>query len=492
MRGEGQLSNVALAAVAFGLTAALVGCLSTAPLKGPTASAHQLNLQVGLNDFLLQQEKRSWELLQLNISPREPKAPGAPTPRAGIVVAALSKSQPDYYFHWVRDSAHVMSVLAKGLQLQRPQANRAQVLKNFKDFLHLSQHLQNLKSPWGLGEPRYTVTAEVDTLPWSRPQYDGPALRALCVLEYLQAVGRDADPVAEKVLRTDLAYLTQVWNRRGFDIWEEYRADNYQTRLVQLAALRKGAAYLNKPQDAALARQALLVSQQLLPLLDDHWDPARGFLRSQLAIAATDGYTAKKTDLDSAVVVSVVEANLPGKSHSVLDDRVQATVQVLSELFRQNYPINQATDPGLGLAYGRYSGDVYFGGNPWYLITSYFAQFHFRLAQELAKGESFVVTSRNLAFAKDVLQGKVTGTEPKLVVGQKLSVGDPLHSQLIEKLRLVGDSLLRRIQAHTPDDGQLYEQFDKTTGQPTSSRGIGWSHSAFLQAVFERQQLLLK
>jgi GH15 family glucan-1,4-alpha-glucosidase len=35
----------------------------------------------------------------------------------------------------------------------------------------------------------------------------------------------------------------------------------------------------------------------------------------------------------------------------------------------------------------------------------------------------------------------------------------------------------------------MYEQINKRTGLPASSRGTGWSHAAFLTAVYEREQL---
>jgi glucoamylase len=323
---------------------------------------------VPLPDWLDQQEERSWQHLLENISPQEPKRPGEAPPLAGIVVGALQKKDPDYYFHWVRDSSLVMHAAADAFARHRPYASRSQFERQFGDFLALSQRLQGLPSKYGLGEPRYTVTGEVDTLPWSRPQFDGPALRALAVLDFLRAAEAaklarpDLAALATAVLRTDLDFLTSVWNQRGFDAWEELRADSYHTRLLQLAALEKGADWL-EGHGAPAERVANYrdVAQRLEPLLDDHWDPTRGFLRSQLAIVATDGYTAKKTDLDAEVIVAVVDADRNAPAHSVLDDRVQASVAVLEELFRTNYPINRRRDVGLG--YVRDAGGGHFDCN---------------------------------------------------------------------------------------------------------------------------------
>ncbi len=101
--------------------------------------------------WISHQEAVSFDLLEQNISPTERKVAGGPRPRAGIVVAALHKKDPDYYFHWVRDSANVMRIMseyshATGRELPR-------LHKHMRDFATLSLDLQK----FDLGEPRFTV-----------------------------------------------------------------------------------------------------------------------------------------------------------------------------------------------------------------------------------------------------------------------------------------------------------------------------------------------
>lgn len=442
-----------------------------------------------LDTWMRRQEERSWVHLRRNISPEEPKRPGGPRPARGIVVGALSKKDPDYYFHWIRDSSNVMRVVVEVAASQKTYAQPERLPGMMRDFLTLSRRLQTIPSRYGLGEPRFSVEGEPDTLPWSRPQYDGPALRALTVIKYLRAADRQSagpglDPLALEILLTDLDFVAAIYPRRGFDLWEEYNAENYHTRLVQLAALEKGAHLLaDHDLEPSRVSQYGAAAARLETLLDDHWDPARAFLRSQLVIVATDGWTAKKTDLDSAIVVAVMEADRDRPRHSVLDDRVQATVAALEDLFRRTYPINARDDVGLG--YGRYQGDVYFGGNPWFLITAYYAEFYYRLARLLEQGASLEVTPRNQAFMRSLAGGRAHDPVP----GATLRSGDAAHRALIAACVRKGDSIMRRFQLHTPDGGQIYEQFDKVTGKPASSPGIGWGHSAFLSAALERSRL---
>jgi GH15 family glucan-1,4-alpha-glucosidase len=67
--------------------------------------------------------------------------------------------------------------------------------------------------------------------------------------------------------------------------------------------------------------------------------------------------------------------------------------------------------------------------------------------------------------------------------------GSALHDAAIAAFAQKADRILERLRLSTPPDGQMYEQIDKRTGLPASSRGTGWSHAAFLTAVYEREQL---
>jgi len=170
-----------------------------------------------------------------------------------------------------------------------------------------------------------------------------------------------------------------------------------------------------------------------------------------------------------------------------MDPRVQATVRVLEELFRETFPINRNQE--LGLAYGRYRGDHYYGGNPWFLITAYYAQFYFRLALSLLDGESLLLNKDNLEFSRALLPESSANSLESFGL---VRPGSAVHNELIANCVKKADRILARLRAHTPPDGQLYEQFDKVTGKPASSRGIGWSHSALIAALLERRKVFAK
>ena len=46
-----------------------------------------------------------------------------------------------------------------------------------------------------------------------------------------------------------------------------------------------------------------------------------------------------------------------------------------------------------------------------------------------------------------------------------------------------GEAFMRTVHAYTPADGALSEQFDQTTGAPSSAKHLSWSYAAFITAA---------
>jgi glucoamylase len=103
-------------------------------------------------------------------------ASGAITPAPGSVIASPNVKDPDYFFHWVRDSALVMKTIVSLYEKEkyRNPLKSLQHLKTFDDFISLTEKLQSSDSPYGLGDPRFNADGTVDKIKWARPQLDGP------------------------------------------------------------------------------------------------------------------------------------------------------------------------------------------------------------------------------------------------------------------------------------------------------------------------------
>lgn len=347
---------------------------------------------------------------------------------------------PDYFFHWYRDSALVMDALAL-VRDSVPAARR--LFEDFVDFSLALSRLDGRQMPphWReavtpefarflrremgdvhgeavLADTRVNPDGMLDISNWPRPQHDGPALRALAVLRW----GPECDPDVS-LLKQDLAFVLTHAREPCFDIWEEEVGLHYYTLSVSEAALANGAAW-SLTMDREFSADCLRRANELTTLRRTFWLEGEGYMRSRIL---KQGRSAK--ELDISVILAANHARQPCDPHLV------ATLDQLADLFRNSYAING--DRSLGPAMGRYAGDRYYSGGAYYFSTLGAAEFCYRMG-DLARGDAFLDTVRRF----------------------------------------------------TPENGLMSEQFDQTTGAPSSSRDLAWSHAAFLSCIDARESML--
>ncbi len=183
----------------------------------------------------------------------------------GAVIASPQTSNPNYFRYWIRDGALVVSSIIP-LAIENRQAFWRQFINS---YIHFS--LKNQATTANFGEPIFEVDGSVFSGPWGRPQNDGPALRALAMIEWaehLLATGDrstvesllyKASLPAKTLIKADLEYVAYHWKDSSFDLWEEVRGDHFYTRMVQYKALSVGAdfaATMGDPYAAVFYRQA--------------------------------------------------------------------------------------------------------------------------------------------------------------------------------------------------------------------------------------------
>ena len=375
--------------------------------------------------------------------------------------------EPDYFFHWLRDSAIVMRTVAELMEDADNERERERWRGHFEDFVRFSLMLSKLdgaafvtrndyrratrddfqkflrpEAEIGalsgdklLGEPRFNPDGSIDVLRWSRPQYDGPALRALACLRYLAGGGALTDDLAA-LLRLDLDFTVHHAGERCIGPWEEgdENTHHYYTALVQLGALVHGRAFVDDARrDAA--------EEKLRDGLEQHWSEPH-----QVYMAMRPARADSADDLvDAAVLLAVLDADLPHGPHSVEDPRVQKTQHALEDLFAREFPINSGR---AAPALGRSRGDRYFGGGAWYPTTLAAAGLCYRRAQR----------------------------------------SEQVGAALIAR----GDAFMTTVQHLTPADGALSEQVDRATSAQTSARHLTWSYAAFIGAARLRAQALTR
>lgn len=400
-------------------------------------------------------------------------------PVAGAVVASPVLADwdpdPDYFFHWFRDSAVVVDALRLlyadrrvgdealqhlrdftrfSLALNRLDGRaaaavpdrRARVAPDFLQFLREDRDLARAHGDAVVAETRVNPDGTLDVSRWARPQHDGPPLRALALLRWVAGGHLDASLLAEvaALIRFDLDFTLRHWREPSYDIWEEESGHHYYTLRVSAAALAEGAAWLQDlggAGDGAQAQRCREESQAVLRLLDDYWvdDVPHGYYRSR---GLADDRLSPKA-LDISVILSAIHGLGPEARHGPADPRMQATLARLDALFDAAYPINHDRPAGRGPALGRYAGDVYFSGGAYYFSTLGAAEFCFRVAA--------------------------------------LGGGDA--REWFER----GDAYLATVRAYTPAGGELSEQFDQRSGAQTSAKHLAWSHAAFISCVSARR-----
>lgn len=406
------------------------------------------------------------------------------TPKKGSIVAspvlAAYDPDPDYFFHWFRDSAVVIDALR--LVLADGGIAAAAALEYFHDFVQFSLSLLTLdgrslvSSPgWRAGvqpdfakfirtdadlgpvngglvsaEARVNPDGTLDISNWARPQHDGPPLRLLSVLRWVREVTFEPalGAAVEQLLRADIAFTRGRWRIPSFDIWEEEKGQHYYTLRVAAAALEEGAEWLESRglADAEEARLCRGDSQAILRMLDGYWLEDAGYYRSRVL----EGGAPSGKELDIAVIFAAIhgaaDAGTSTGAHSVHDPRMQATLGRLEALFDAEYPINRNRPAGRGPALGRYKGDVYYSGGAYYFSTLAAAEFCFR-----ATVGKHATTEEGRAFVDR------------------------------------GNAYLETVRTYTPSSGDMSEQFDQKTGAQTSARHLAWSYAGFISTVVARR-----
>jgi glucoamylase len=441
-----------------------------------------------LDDWIEHQYRHSASALMRSVSPlnivkHRPGFAQTVIPRQGSIVASpvlgSYDPEPDYFFHWYRDSALVVDALrvlnedaAAGLntlahfadfvrfslslqeldgrRLCESTAWRSAIAPDFRKFLRSNEDLAAVHGDAVSGETRVNPDGTLDISNWPRPQNDGPALRALSLLGWRQHAGLSAelDMAVGSLLAADLKFTRRHWRESCFDIWEEEKGLHYYTLRVAAAALEGGADWYAQQGDDEAADASRADAVEILRVLDGYWRQDLQFYRSRVL----DSNASSTKELDISVILAALHSAGSGATHSVYDPRMHATLAQLEALFDAQYAINRSRAAKRAPAMGRYAGDVYYSGGAYYFSTLAAAEFCFRAA----------------AFS--------------------LGEGMPTAQTLLEH----GDAFLDTVRAFTPSSGDLSEQFDQRTGEQRSAQQLAWSYAAFISCTAARRQIIRK
>lgn len=383
------------------------------------------------------------------------------SPVPGSVLASTVRSrwdpEPDYGYHWPRDAAVVMAVapllrrtdphwdrhfadyiaFSVGIATRPGRAAnplRACTIESHSRFLRPDAELLALSDDALLGEPRFSADGGPDLERWGRPQFDGPALRALSCMAWDGPIPNEMD----RLLGLDLGFTARHAAEPCLGPWEEEPADlNVFTLMAQRACLLAVPA----GSDAALAKTEAA--------LETLWT-GRFLARAAAAREAPDA---------STILGALLVPN--DAAFGVADQRVLATVAEIEGWASRNYPINAGVPVPL---IGRWQGDVFFGGNPWLPTSFGLAEFYARLADALLDRD-----------------------RPSPISAED-QAADP--AERAARLLTKADAIFERIAKYVSGDGSLPEQIHRQTGKPVSCPDLSWSHAALISAAAKRDRAL--
>ena len=423
------------------------------------------------------------------------------------MVAATSKQNPNYFYHWIRDAGLVMLTVQHFNQSLQAKQHMGLPDEYFfslnNNYAQLTKIHQQRVLDGNMGEPKFYVNGYPYLGPWGRPQNDGPAIRALSLISYAQRlldVGQkktvkrllyDAQLPTQSVIKVDLEYIANQWEKPDFDLWEEIQGYHFFTRLLQRRALVAGevlARRLNDPYAGDWYREQSLKISQVLPR---HWSKQKGYLLSTLDPVNGIDY---KSHLDASIILAALYA------HDDKDpffppyhDHVIATAYQLVKIFKSLYPINHGTT-GVPMI-GRYPEDRYDGyqtnrfGNPWFLLTNAFAQYYYCLALNWISTSKINVTLDNKLFLDSLLNQKARDS---IALYSVITPKHQAYHQIISQLLSQGDAFLERVREYHHQDGQLSEQVNRKTGLQQGAKHLTWSYASFIDAILMRRQVLAK
>lgn len=452
------------------------------------------------NTLIENQFQSSLRLMLRNLSPLDGKK--------GAVIAAPSKSHPDYYYNWVRDAALVTEGLIY-VYPRIPARNPLKLtIKNFLlDFIDYNLHIQRIsKDGSNLGEPKFHVDGSLFTGPWGRPQNDGPALRSSTSFLILSLAAQEKWPEysslqnklyvsslsRSSLIKDDLEFVAHRWRDTNFDLWEEVYGVHFYTLMTQRRALYLGAAIANHMKDFGASQFYQGEMKKINSRLENFWAPNQGFILATqfghgLSFSKSFPHARNKSHLDMAVILGVLHSELSSFSFSVTDPRVFATYLTLKKSFSSIYSINK--EKALNTSFGRYPEDTYDGylttgrGNPWVLSTAGAAEYLYRLSVAYLKNQKIAINFSNVDYYSRLLGHTLHS-------GQIVSANQPEFKKIISHLIEEGDLYMLRVLYHANPDGSLSEQFNRENGYMQGAPNLTWSHASFLTAKLQRDLAL--
>ncbi|CUM65457.1 uncharacterized protein PRCAT00003096001 [Priceomyces carsonii] len=421
----------------------------------------------------------------------------------GAVIASPSREQPNYFFQWVRDAALTVKTLV--LYLDDSNFLDEKLGPLIETFIESQYHIQRLTNKSGkfddecrsgLGEPKFMPDATPFQDSWGRPQRDGPSLRAITIMMYLNLLKKHDKSLSNEFLKSpefiyyeiikpDLFYATKNWKKEGFDLWEEIEGFHLFTSLTQLRSLRDGIEFAEQigDQDLEFIGEMKLAFDDLKNFIENDSGYSPEF-KSHLVESPKYVASGDRSGLDAAILLASIHShNLDYGDYSEIpydadSYKLLNTLNAMVADMKVRYPVNRLSyHEGGGTGLGRYPEDIYDGyerseGNPWFIATASAAEVVYKFIFKLISNkQDVVINEHNIDFLKQFVD---LGLSKSVTI----EYGSPKFDDMVKLLFTFSDSFLEVVKEHTDKDGHMSEQFNRYHGYMQGAKDLSWSYSA--------------
>lgn len=414
----------------------------------------------------------------------------------GAVIASPSNHgkqfSQDYLFHWTRDAGITMhEILDLYIAGSASDKNKLRpYLINYVAFENKAQQQISRAHENTLGQPKFNLDGTIWEGQWGRPQNDGPAIRAITLIDLAKQFQREGNniylPALTQMINTDLQYIAAHWRDKSFDLWEEVNdRDHFFTKAVQRKALIMGAAFLEQSNET---KHYLQIAKAIEKSMLQHWNQSVGYYSETIHQQYFKG-----GGLNSSILLGVLYGNLNQANDifALNNDKVMSSVYFIRAAFASLYKVNLEHQKNAFLL-GRYPNDIYDGnafiyGNPWLLITNALAEYYYRLAILYRTEQRIVVTQNNLLFFNQLQSHLVSKN------GIIYSTDAKKFNAVIDALIREGDNILTKVQSYatcysTNSCAHFAEQLDRASGKQVSAKDLTWGYATFLSALATQRE----
>jgi len=374
---------------------------------------------------------------------------------SGMVVAAPDHDTGpggDYYFAWMRDGALSMHALLETSDTFDDDV--ATKMDHWIGWVERSMNQPPVDDRDLMAEPKFVIPSGVP-FPgaWCRPQNDGPGLRAITLMAYVEKKP-DVASRAWNSIQKELDWVVDKYDSNGCDLWEEVQSnDFFWNRYTMRKALLQGSKFAAAQGDSNRASTYSAKAKEIEDKLKVHTE-ADGFV-----------FESENRKQDTATIHAFNTGDMNDGLYAPLSNEAVTTFVGLTQAFCKEYALNQqaASNGSPGVLYGRYPGDSYDGGNPWILLSSEVAHLLYRQSMALSKG----------AKLADDVAAKLKG-----IIGDEISAKSLLGA---------GDAIFNRMRTFLTNGLHMNEQIARDDGHLTSAKDLTWNYANVLKAMKARK-----